>query len=257
MTPPHGPDDASRRQQDPAETPFGELTPLAPLAPRNARRVARIAGPWHARLWDRAQSALPVVLMGLLAALTWWLVKNTPVPADASDRPPPRHEPDYTMSGFAVQRYSPDGAMLSRVEGDTLRHYPDDGTVEIDGVRLRSIDERGLVVHGQARQALSNADGSQVRLIGGARVVREPAPGHPAGDRLEFRGEFIEVDAHAERIRSHKPVTLLSGRGEVHASTLDYHHLDRIAQLGGRVTGVFLPPGARVAEPAEPAASAP
>lgn len=248
------------RQQDPAETPFGELTPLAPLAPRSARRVARIAGPWHARLWDRAQSALPVLLMGLLAALTWWLVKNTPLPEDGSERPPLRHEPDYTMNSFSVQRYSPAGAMLSRVEGDVLRHYPDDGTVEIDGVRMRSVDDAGIVIHGHARQALSNADGSQVRLMGDARVVREPAPNHPQGDRLEFRGEFLEVDARDERIRSHKPVTLLSGRGEVHASSLDYHHLDRVAQLGGRVTGVFLPPGVRgtsAAEPAEPAASAP
>jgi len=255
MTPTHGPE--ARHLQDPPETPFGELTPLAPLAPRHARRVARIAGPWHARLWDRAQSALPVLLMGLLAALTWWLVKNTPVPQDGSDRPPPRHEPDYTMNTFSVQRYSPEGVMLTRIEGDTLRHYPDNGEVEIDGVRLRGIDERGLVIHGQARQALANADGSQVRLMGGARVVREPAPGHPPGDRLEFRGEFIEVDSREERIRSHKPVTILSGRGEVHGSSLDYHHLDRVAQLGGRVSGVFLPPGARAAEPADPAASAP
>lgn len=256
MTPARAPDDASRRL-DAADTPFGELTPLAPLAPRHVRGATRVAGPWHARLWDRAQSALPVLLMGLLAALTWWLVKNTPVIEDATDRPPPRHVPDYTMSGFSVQRYSPAGHMLARVEGDTLRHYPDNGTVEIDGVRLRSVDESGVVMHGNARQALSNADGSQVRLMGDARVVREPAPGHPATDRLEFRGEFIEVDARNERVRSHRPVTLLSGRGEVHASTLDYNHVERIAQLGGRVTGVMLPPGVRMPEAAGPAASAP
>ncbi|MDY0106413.1 MAG: LPS export ABC transporter periplasmic protein LptC, partial [Giesbergeria sp.] len=45
--------------------------------------------------WDRFSLYLPVLLMGLLALGTWWLVRNAPqvqVPRPASA---PRHEPDY------------------------------------------------------------------------------------------------------------------------------------------------------------------
>ena len=44
--------------------------------PKRRRR----AGPWHVRVWENVAVSLPAVLMGLLAAATWWLVKNTPVP---------------------------------------------------------------------------------------------------------------------------------------------------------------------------------
>ena len=71
--------------------------------------------------------------MALLALGTWWLVRNTPRARRAARRPaPPRHEPDYSMRGFTVQRFAPDGALRVQIEGDALRHYPDTDTLEID-----------------------------------------------------------------------------------------------------------------------------
>ena len=51
---------------------------------------------------------------------------------------PPRHEPDYVMTGFVVQRFAADGTLRTQIEGDTLRHYPDDDTLEIDVARIRA-----------------------------------------------------------------------------------------------------------------------
>lgn len=218
--------------------PFSELVPLAPLG---TPRAAPLVGPWSARLWAQFAGVLPVVVMGALAALTWWLVKNSPVPGDDSVKPPPRHEPDYTMRDFAVSSYDPGGALRSRLEGDVLLHYPDTDTIELEGVRLRAEDAEGRVTTGSAQRALSNGDATNVRLMGGARVVREPGPREAASDRLEIRGEFLELYTDTERVRSHLPVTVITGRGELHAGRLDYSHLDRIAQLGGRVNGVLRP----------------
>lgn len=216
-----------------AEAPFSELTPLVPRAPV----LVAADGPWSVRLWDRVLSALPLVMMGILAALSWWLARNTPRPSDNVAPAALRHEADYTMTGFSVVGYAPNGHQRSRLEGDTLRHFPDTDTVEVDGVRLRAVDEMGRITLGSARRALSNGDGSQVRLMGDARVVREPGPREAAGERIEFRGEFLEVFTETDRLRSHLPVTVATGRGELRAGSLDYNHLERIGQLGGRVTG--------------------
>lgn len=215
------------------QAPFSELVPLAPSAPSSPP----VGGPWTARLWDQALGYVPVLLMGALAALSWWLVKNTPVPADPSGAAALRHEPDYTMQDFSVVGYRADGALQSRLEGDRLRHFPDTDTVEVDGVRLRSVDAAGRVMVGSARRALSNGDATQVRLTGGAMLVREPGPGEGPADRLEIRGEFLEIFTETERVRSHLPVVLLTGRGEMRAGSLDYNHFDRNGQLGGRVVG--------------------
>lgn len=222
---------------DMAEAPFSELAPLAPLA---GPRVPR-GGPLSARLWEQLLSYLPVLLMGLLAALTWWLVKNTPQPRDDGATSVARSEPDYTMYDFAVSSYSPDGTLVSRLEGEVLQHYPHTDTVEVESVRLRALDEDGRVTLGSAERAFSNRAATQVRLVGDARVVREPAPGEPASERIEIRGEVLELDTQAERVRSNQPVTLFTGQGQLHASSLDYSHSDRSARLGGRVTGVLRP----------------
>lgn len=222
---------------DMAEAPFSELAPLAPLA---GPRVHR-SGPLGARLWEQLLSYLPVVLMGLLAALTWWLVKNTPQPGDGGGAPPPSTAPDYTMREFAVSSYSAEGTLLSRLEGDVLQHYPHTDTVEVEGVRLRALDESGRVTLGSADRGFSNGAATRVRLVGDARVVREPGPGETAGERIEIRGEVLEVDTEAERVRSDQPVTMYTGRGQLRASSLDYDHTDRVARLGGRVTGVLRP----------------
>lgn len=221
---------------DSGDAPFSELVPLAPLG---TPRAAPLAGPWTARLWAQLLGMLPVLFMGALAALTWWLVKNSPVPGEDAAKPVPRHEPDYTMRDFAVSSYDAAGALRSRLEGDVLLHYPDTDTIEVEGVRMRAEGAQGRVTTGSAQRALSNGDASNVRLMGGARVVREPGPGDAATDRIEIRGEFLELFNDTERVRSHLPVTMLTGRGELHAGQLDYSHLDRVGQFGGRVSGVL------------------
>src|SRR5690606_2839305 len=103
---------------------------------------------------------------------TWWLVRNTPVLEPPRAAAPLRHEPDYTMSRFLVQRFGEDGAMRAQLEGDSLRHYPDTDTLEVDNAHLRAVAPDGRVTVATARLALSNGDGSQVQLKGGANVVR-------------------------------------------------------------------------------------
>lgn len=224
-----------------AESPQAPFSELVPLAPGGAAR-SPVAGPWTARLWDQLLGYVPLLLMGLLAAVSWWLVENTPVPAEPGRAAAARHEPDYTMEGFSVVGYGVDGALQSRLEGDRLRHYPDDDTIEVDGVRLRSVDAAGRVMRATAQRALSNGDATQVRLTGGATMIRDPGPGEAPTDRLEIRSEFLEIFTETERVRSHLPVVLITGRGEMRAGSLDYNHIDRTGQLGGRVVGELRTP---------------
>ena len=193
--------------------------------------------------------------MGLLAVSTGWLVKNTPqVPAAAVDGPP-RQDPDYTMTGFAITRYAPDGREQLRITGDVLRHYPLTDQLEIEGVRIRAYAPDGRITDASARRALSNADGSEVQLLGGARVVSQlgGAMGGAAGgiagsaagaDTLEVQGEFLHAFLRFERLRSHLPVQVRRAGSDTRAGGLDYDHLARQLQLLGPVR-MTLRPGPR------------
>ena len=217
--------------------------------PAAASGVVRL--PWYARLLQLASTYLPVLLMSLLALGTWWLVKSTPLREGQSALAAPRHEPDYTMNNFMVQRFAPDGAMRVQIEGDEMRHYPDTDTLEIDNPRIRAYAPDGRVTLANARRALANADASEVQLSGGATVLREASGKDEA---IEFRGEFLHVLQSSERVSSHLPVTVLRGNTQVNADAMDYDNLARVLQLKGRIRAVFSgPPSA----PSAKAGSAP
>jgi lipopolysaccharide export system protein LptC len=208
------------------------LAPAAP--PATAHRHAGM--PWSARLFEQASSYLPLLLMAVLALGTWWLVKNTPLADEPQTAAPLRHEPDYQMSKFVVRRFSSSGAMRAQIEGDTMRHYPDTDTLEIDNVRVRAIAPDGRITLANAHMALANGDGSEIQLHGGAHVVREGLAGE---DPVEFRGEFLHAFLNTETVRSHLPVTVTRGGMEVHADAMEYDNLERAVQLKGRVTASF------------------
>lgn len=219
-----------------ADSPQPVALPL--VAPARPAALLR----WPRRIVDAASSYLPLMLMAILALGTWWLVKNTPLFENARPTAPLTHEPDYTMSQFMVQRFGPDGAMRVQIEGDEMRHYPDTDTLEIDNPRIRAIGADGQVSLATAKRAVSNADGSEVQLSGGAQVTRLATPNEVA---IEFRGEFLHAFLRAERVRSHLPVVVTQGATQIRAEGMAYDHLAGVLDFKGKVRAVFTSPGAR------------
>ena len=202
---------------------------------------------WLRQAWDRVAIYLPVILMGVLALGTFWLVRNTPILDAPGSEPAVTHETDYFMRQFAVKTFDATGRLKTEVLGAEGRHYPDTDTLEIDGARIRSIAPDGRLTVATANRALSNGDGSEVQLFGNAMVVREAgasASGRPL-PQLEFRGEFLHAYLRTERIRSDKPVTLTRGGDRFTADRMDYDNVERVMDLHGRVKGVLAPRPAR------------
>lgn len=193
--------------------------------------------------WEQLSLYLPVILMGVLALGTYWLVRSTPLLLPSEPESPAQHEPDYFMRKFSVKTFDSTGRLKSEVLGTDARHYPDTDTLEIDLVRIRSFNPQGGLTTASAQRALANADASEVQLLGDARVVRESVvdqAGRPQ-PRLEFRSEFLHAFMETERVKSHKPVTLRRGTDQFTADTMDFDNLERVIQLKGRVKGVLVP----------------
>lgn len=218
-----------------------------PLAPATARpRQA-----WGYRLQQALSSYLPLLLMAVLAAGTWWLIKHTPQLPGAPGDAPVRQTPDYTMNGFSITRFGPDGRVVLRIAGDTLRHFPATDRLEIDGVRIHAIGQDGRVTDATARQALANGDGSEVQLLGGAQITSQLK----GAELLEVQGEFLHAFLRFERIRSHLPVRVRQGGTDARAGGLDYDHLLQTLQLKGPVRATLVSGPRARAKPAPVAAA--
>ena len=198
-------------------------------------------------LWDRASVYLPVLLMGLLALGSWWLVRSAPSAVSSAPKAVRGHEPDYFMESFTVKNFGANGALLSEVSGDSGRHFADTETLEIDGMRLHSVDAAGRQTQASAKRALSNADGTDVQLFGDARVVRQAvaagtaASGNAAQPRLTFAGEFLHIWPQEERVESNQPVRLTRGNDSFEANELQYDNARQVLELKGQVRGSLAP----------------
>lgn len=207
---------------------------------RRVRRVAREA-------WDQISIYLPIILMGMMALGTYWLARNTPVFGLPEAARPARHDPDYYMRDFSVKTFDASGKLKTEVLGSEARHYPDTDTLEIDSPRIRSFNASGELTLATALRALTNADGSEVQLIGNAVVTREAIRGADgrATPKLQIESEFLHAFLTTERVKSHKPVVLTRGADRFSADSLNFDNVGRVLDLDGRVRGMLVPAGKR------------
>lgn len=194
------------------------------------------------RAWDRVAIYLPLILMGLMAMSTYWLVRNTPEVLQQELVAEPRHVPDYFMRDFSVRVFDAKGQLKSEITGAEARHFPDTDTLEIDRPHIRSYSREGRLMVAQAGRAVTNADGSEVQLFDQAVVVRSGLDSSDAKARTELRSDFFHIVVNTEEIRTHLPVQLSRGDNEqFSADKMAYDNLARTLELKGRVRGVLMP----------------
>ena len=190
--------------------------------------------------WERMSVYLPVILMGFIALGTYWLARNTPTLDAPQAKGQPTHEPDSYMRGFAVRSFDASGRLKSELHGVEARHYPDTDTVEIDTPRMRLISPEGDVTVATAKMAVSNADASEIQLVGDAVVTRE-ARERSNAPRIRFHGEFLHVYVNTERVTSNKPVELLRGEDRLTADSMAFDNVSQVLEMSGRVRGSIPP----------------
>lgn len=196
------------------------------------------------RTWDRLSIYFPIMLMAVLASGSYWLVRSTPDLEPDTPEHPLRKDPDYMMTNFAIKTFDTNGKLKSEVFGVKAKHYPHTDILEIEHIRLRSLNSSGQVTTATARRALANNDATEVQLIGDAQVVREASLDRSGNalPKVVFRSEFLHAFLAEERIKSHKPVELIRGNDSIQADSMDYSNLDQIMQMRGRVRGTLNSP---------------
>ena len=199
------------------------------------------------RPWDLLNSWLPLLLMGILALGTWWLVRQAPPPLESRAERAPREEPDYVMQRITLQRYTAEGRLRLQIEGRELRHLPVSDRIEIDDATVRAYAPDGRETVGTARQLVSDARGADVLLSGGARVIGSTAQGLPA----QIEGEALRVHPQEDRVRSDLPVRIRIGNDAVEAAGVDYNQRSGQVEFSGPMRAELAPRAPVAKKPAK------
>lgn len=179
---------------------------------------------------------LPLVIVGALAGLTFWLDKATSGQEKAA-RANARHDPDFYVEKFNVQRYDEKGELINSLVADKMTHFPDDDSTDVVNPDL-NILRNGRAMHITAKQAHMTEEGKIVYLKGNVKLVR------PAGERpaMQLETESMTAWSDDQRARSTAPVRITQGGTVIHGGGVDYDGKALVTQLFGSVRGTF-PPG--------------
>lgn len=181
---------------------------------------------------------LPIVLLGLVAGLTYWLEKTT-MADEARNRANARHDPDYMVTNFTIKRFGESGDLTQVLSADHMVHFPDDDSTELAAPKL-SLQRSDRPTRVVSREAWLNKDGKEIRLKGDVKVSRPAAGGSPA---TLIESEALTVYPDDERTVGSVPVTITQGNNVMRGSGLEYLGKEKTAQLRGRVFGTFKPQG--------------
>lgn len=216
----------------------GSSSPPGGSADSPTDRARAVAEHWSIRLRDGLSTYLPLLLMLMLAALTWWLVRITPVPTAARSGEPLSQAPDYILGEVELVRYRGDGSLLARIRAREVRHYPVGDRVEMDAAWLLADHPEGAVL-AQAEQAVLTEDGQRIRLEGDVRLSRAATPAQAAFDA---RTRALEVDLQAGRVWTDEPVQWTQGDLKAQAAGLEYEQAGARLHLKGPLRAQISPP---------------
>lgn len=186
---------------------------------------------------ERLTVYLPILLMGALALASYWLLRATP----ASPVPGPArsevHQPHHMMRQFSVRTHGEGGVLKSEVLGREARLFPDDGSMEVEELRVRSLGPAGSLTTMVGDRAWTNQAQDEFLLRGNAIVVRQPTtlPNGQLSARLEFQGQQLRVFTESRQVESDEPVLVLRGADRISGNKLAYNDAQRVAVVTGRV----------------------
>ena len=211
--------------------------PVQPTKQKQAAMRTR----WSTIVLNRALESLPLLVMALLAAATYYLVQINLLP-QARTAEMPRHEPDYSLHDFQARSFAADGKLRSNVSGERMDHFPDTDTAEVKAIRALGRNELAVLTRMSADKALTNGDGSELQLFGNARVWRDAgkdSAGKPVV-AMDLKSEFLHVWLREERAKTHKPVVLAHGKTVAKGNSMEMNNYNRSIVLSGRVSGSFV-----------------
>jgi lipopolysaccharide export system protein LptC len=199
--------------------------------------------PRRARL-DRLVAWSPVLLLGCLAALTYWLdaqVRTSTQRVDGSSR----HDPDLFIERFSAVSFDADGRVRQKLAATRAAHFPDDGSIDLAGPSFEVTEPGKPRLAITADAGTVSGDRETITLHGNVRATRDAAAATardrgPAGP-VTFTTERLLVTPKLSRAETDRPVTIEEPRGIIQGTGMVLDNDARTIKLKSAVRGTLQP----------------
>jgi len=194
---------------------------------------------------DRLVAWSPVLLLGSLAALTYWLdaqVQTAPAHRDGSTR----HDPDLFLTDFKAVTFDARGLPRESLSAASAEHFPDDDSAELHAPRLALTEPGRPTMTITADRGVIAGDREHGDFEGHVRVEREadrtPPDGaeEPSGP-VTLTTSVLHVFTRDQRVTTDQPVTIEEPRGIIRGRGLQFDNKAKRVHIESHVSGTLQP----------------
>lgn len=185
---------------------------------------------------DRIATLAPLLLVGMLTALTFWLdqIAQPASPYTGTDR----SEPDFIVDKLSAVMLNPSGTAHYTLSADKMTHIPEGDTTLLATPKFVSYGATKAPVTITAKQAVVSANGQHVYFQDDVRVTRAA---HDANSELVVRTAFLHVIPDENLARTDRTVTITDAATTVTAEGLELNNETRVMKLLSNVRGTYDP----------------
>jgi lipopolysaccharide export system protein LptC len=184
---------------------------------------------------------MPLILMGTLTLVTFWLVQKVTPPEKSSLERVRLHEPDYIINDGALSALNEFGNTKYRILGKKVIHYDDDASIDILTPRMRffQLDKAPVTVKSDTGHL--DGDLTILDLIDNASIFR-PAQAATASQAATLRmlasSTYFKVLINDDIIETNRPITLEQGMSIMHSNEGGkFNNVEQSMMLLGQVKG--------------------
>jgi lipopolysaccharide export system protein LptC len=191
---------------------------------------------------DRFVAWSPVLLLGGLAALTYWLNAQIRVGEPVFDGSN-RHDADVFVENFKAINLDKAGHIRQSLDAKRADHFPDDDNMALEAPRIAftEIDKPRLDV--ASDRAILTGNRENAYFHGHVKAVREATTGSDGKTEgpFTFESEYLHVIPKEDRIETDRLVKIYEPRGYINATGLQFDNKTKLLRLKSKVSGQLQP----------------
>jgi len=176
---------------------------------------------------DKLVTWSPLILLALLATMSFWLDRKVQPQAHAPDGST-RHDPDFIVEGFSAVKMNPDGTRRYALAAKRMVHYPDDNSTQLELPRLVYFDYQRAPVTIRSETAESAQGGDDVFFRGDVQIIRSAYAGN---SELGLFTSFLHVIPDRDLAKTDKPVRMVGGSSTASSVGLEFNNVTREIKL--------------------------
>jgi len=190
--------------------------------------------------FDRLIAWSPVLVLGSLVALTYWLNAQVERGGPAFDGSG-RHDPDVFIEVLRAQSLDAEGRIRQSLTAGVARHYPDDDTTDLDAPLITFSDPGQPKLSITANRATVTGNRDHAYFFGNVRGVREATAEDAKDGPVTLTSEYLHVIPKEDRVVTDKPVTIEDSRGIIRATGMEFDNRSKNVKFGSHVSGSLQP----------------